>query len=351
MTTIIVGMQDSVLVIESSNTNRYKIREYLKGTHPQSVAFDPRNPNRAYCGTFGNGLWKTDDGGHTWDRIGKDVISSPYVMSVSVSPLLQDRGNNFNKVYVGTEPSALYISKNDGGKSWEKMDALNNLPSSTSWSFPPRPWTHHIRWIEPDANNLDYVFVAIEAGALIQSHDGGRTWIDKVEHGPYDTHTLATHQKAPKRLYSSAGDGYFESFDYGESWIRPTAGLKHHYLYGLAVDSGDPNTVIVSASIGPRKAYYTEDAESFVYRRSNDDCGGEKKKKWNAISKGLPEPNGTTITVLASNPKAAGEFYAANNHGIFISTDSGVSWRGLDIQWPKEYLSQNPWALAIRQDE
>ena len=52
-----------------------------------------------------------------------------------------------------------------------------------------------------------------------------------------------------------------------------------------------------------------------------------------------------------SNAKAAGEFYAVNNHGIFISADSGVSWRRLDIQCPKEYLSQNPWALAIRQDE
>jgi photosystem II stability/assembly factor-like uncharacterized protein len=340
-----VGMQESLLVLESSN--RYKIYEYLKGTNPQSIALDPRNPNRAYCGTFGDGLWKTDDGGQTWNSIGKDLISSPYVTSVSVSPLLEDRGNNFNKVYVGTEPSALYISKNYGGNSWEKMDALNNLPSSISWSFPPRPWTHHVRWIEPDANNFDYVFVAIEAGALVQSHDGGRTWIDRVEHGPCDTHTLATHSMAPKRLYSSAGDGYFESFDYGESWNKPTAGLRHHYLYGLAVDSGDPDTVIVSASIGPGKAYYTEDAESFVYRRSDDD--GEKK--WKAISKGFPEPSGTTITVLASNPTVAGEFYAANNHGIFISTDSGVSWRELDIQWPKEYLTQNPWALAIRQEE
>jgi photosystem II stability/assembly factor-like uncharacterized protein len=341
MKTIMVGMQDSLLVLKS--TNRYKIHESLKGTNPQSIAFDPGNPNCAYCGTFGNGLWKTDDCGQTWNNIGKDAISSPYVMSVSVSPL--NSGNKFNKLYVGTEPSALYISI-DGGESWEKMDALNNLPSSTSWSFPPRPWTHHVRWIEPDANNLDYVFVAIEAGALVQSHDGGRTWIDRVEQGPYDTHTLATHPKAPRRLYSSAGDGYFESFDYGGSWKRPTAGLRHHYLFGLAVDSGDPNTVVVSASIGPGKAYYIEDAESFVYRRSDDD--GEK---WKTISKGIPEPSGTTITVLASNPKAAGEFYASNNHGIFVSNDSGISWRGLNIQWPKEYLSQHAWALAVRQDE
>lgn len=103
--------------------------------------------------------------------------------------------------------------------------------------------------------------------------------------------------------------------------------------------------MIVSASTGPGEAYYTKNAETFVYRRSND------AEKWKAVSKGLPEPSGTTITILASNPKAAGEFYAVNNHGIFVSNDSGVSWRRFDISWPKEYLLQNPWALAVRQDE
>ena len=146
----------------------------------------------------------------------------PYVMSVAVSSLKSD--NKFNKVYAGTEPSAFYTSI-DGGDSWERMNSLDDLPSSKSWSFPPRPWTHHVRWIEPDANNPDYVFAAIEAGALVQSHDGGKTWIDRNRQGPYDTHTLATHSKAPRRLYSSAGDGYYESYDYGETWTRPMEGL------------------------------------------------------------------------------------------------------------------------------
>jgi photosystem II stability/assembly factor-like uncharacterized protein len=336
MTTLMIGMQP-VLVLESTN-NGWKGHESLKGTNPQSVVFDPLNLDRAYCGTFGNGLWKTDDGGQTWSNIGKDVISSPYIMSVAVSSL--NSRNKFNKVYAGTDPSALYIS-NDGGDSWERMEALNELPSSKSWSFPPKPWTHHIRWIEPDANNSDYVFIAIEAGALVQSHDGGKTWIDRVEQGPYDTHTLVTHPKAPKRLYSSAGDGYFESFDYGESWSRPVEGLRYQYIYGLAVDYDDPQIVIVSASMGPGMAYSTENAESFVYRREEDG------KKWKAISNGFPEPTGTTISVLASNPKVSGEFYAVNNHGVFCSADSGISWKRLDIQWPKRYLSQTPWALAV----
>ena len=63
----------------------------MKGTS-QCIVFDPSNPTRAYCGTFGNGLGKTDDGGDTPDIIGKQeedsssIISSTteVVMSVSV---------------------------------------------------------------------------------------------------------------------------------------------------------------------------------------------------------------------------------------------------------------------------
>jgi hypothetical protein len=65
----------------------------------------------------------------------------------------------------------------------------------------------------------------------------------------------------------------------------------------------------------------------------------------------FPKPTGTLISVLAANPRIAGTFYAANNRGIFCSTDSGSSWKMLDgVQWPKEYLSQHPWDLAVIED-
>src|SRR5918999_213086 len=343
MTTILAGMQDSLLVLDSSMAG-WKVHESLMGTHPQSIAFDPINPSTAYCGTFGAGVWKTDDGGQHWDRIGKGFFSSPNVTSVSVSPLEKGKNNGFNVVYAGTEPSEFYRS-DDGGQSWERMISLNNLSSSHSWSFPPRPWTHHVRWIEPDINSPGYVFVAIEAGAIVQSHDGGRTWIEKVKRGPFDTHTLATHRKASKRLYSSAGDGYFESFDYGETWNSPTLGLNHHYLYGIAVDRSSPQTVVVSASTGAWQAHYGEqNTESFLYRRSEDNS------QWEIVSKGLPEPRGTMIAILTSSSKNAGEFYVASNRGIFCSTDSGISWKSLDILWPREFLSQHAWALALEEE-
>src|ERR671915_2456326 len=93
---LIVGMQNSLLVFEPTNGYNKEIHEDLKGTNPQKIAFDPANPSRAYCGTFGDGLWKTDDGGRTWNRIGKNAISSQNVTSISVSPLV--RRNNFNRI-------------------------------------------------------------------------------------------------------------------------------------------------------------------------------------------------------------------------------------------------------------
>ena len=58
----------------------------------------------------------------------------------------------------------------------------------------------------------------------------------------------ATHKNIPGRLYS-AGDGYFESYDYGKTWKRSVAGLGNDdYLFSVAVDSGNPQTVVVSAS-------------------------------------------------------------------------------------------------------
>ena len=133
-----------------------------------------------------------------------------------------------------------------------------------------------------------------------------------------------------------------ESFDYGETWTSPVEGLRHGYLFGIAVDSGNPYVVIVSASNGPSRSYVAENAEKFVYRKDAADSD-----EWKTVMNGLPKPTGSTIMIFASNVKAPGEFYALNNHGLFLSTNSGSTWKKLDTLWPKKYLKQTPWALAI----
>lgn len=332
-------MQNSLLVLRSTKEG-WKVNEHLKQHNVNSLAYDYHISNRAYCGTFDHGLWKTDDNGQTWEKTTFDVPDS-FIMSLSVSRVKKGE-SGFGRLFVGTEPSLIFTSI-DGGHTWEKIDEFINLPSSSTWSFPPRPHTHHVRWIEPDVNEESYIFAAIEAGALIRSVDGGKSWIDRVKDGPYDTHTLRTHKKSPKRLYSAAGDGYFESQDYGNSWRSMNNGLETHtYLAGIAANSNDPQNIIVSAASNAWNAHSRQEPESFLYR-----CSTDKDEKWELVTEGIPNPSGTIISILEPHPNTRDEFYCLNNKGMFCSNDSGISWERLEIPWPKEYYLQHPWAMAV----
>jgi hypothetical protein len=141
------------------------------------------------------------DAGDSWERVGEDVVKDP-VMAVAVSAA--ERSGEHGVVYAGTEPSAVYRSE-DGGETWRELGGMREVPSAPEWSFPPRPETHHVRWISPDPNISGRLFVAIEAGALIQTPDGGETWEDRTPDGPLDTHTLATHKDAPGRTLLGGG--------------------------------------------------------------------------------------------------------------------------------------------------
>lgn len=330
--TLVIALRDTLLVARPGPAG-WTPTERLDGMRPTCLAADPRRPGRIYCGTSDHGLWVSDDTGEGWRDIGAD-ITERRITAVAVAA--RESGNDVGVLYVGTEPSVVYRSE-DGGDHCERMDGLDSLPSASTWSFPPRPETHHVRWIEPDPHRPGRLFVCIEAGALVCSDDGGRTWTDRVPGGPYDTHTLATHPAVAGRLYSAAGDGYFESDDAGASWRPIESGLRHHYLFGVAVDPADPETVVVSAAPSPFVAYNAARAESVVHRKSG---GG-----WEPVHKGLPESKGATVAVLVS--AGPGEFWAANNRGVFRSTDAGRAWQRVPIQWPSAYTRRDVVAFLV----
>ena len=58
----------------------------MRGMSVQCVAVDPLKPERVYCGTFGQGLWRSEDVGATWQRAGGG-IPHPDVRSIAVSTL------------------------------------------------------------------------------------------------------------------------------------------------------------------------------------------------------------------------------------------------------------------------
>lgn len=274
---------------------------------PACLTVDPRVPGRAWCGTEA-GMLRTDDGGASWQRSGLDAES---VTAVAASPAGRD------VIWVGTEPSAVWRSA-DGGATWARADGLLDLPSSSKWSFPPRPATHHVRWIGCHPADAGRLWVAIEAGALVTSPDGGRTWRDRVQGGPYDTHQLAIHPEEPDWLRSAAGDGYFESRDGGATWSSPEEGLEAGYLVSVAIDPGDPEVVVVSAASGPFSAYLAGRADGRIYRR-------EGRGHWERVLAGWPDPPATIAPLLASGA-APGELWAADERGVHRSRDGGRSW-------------------------
>jgi photosystem II stability/assembly factor-like uncharacterized protein len=333
MVTLAIVTPAALLIARTSA--RRRVERHLDNRAPECVAADPHEPARLYCGTSGAGLWRSGDGGRTWEQVGTG-IDHPAITAVAVH--WTAGAGKRGVIYAGTEPTAVFRS-DDGGGSWIELAGLRGLPSAPTWSFPPRPETHHVRWIEADRSAADRVFVAIEAGALVRTFDGGRIWHDRVRGGPYDTHTAATHPLAPGRIYSAAGDGYFQSADAGDSWTSPEDGLKHLYLVGVAVDPGDPDTVIVSASSGPRSAYRPGAAEAYVYRRTAG-------SRWEPAVSGLPEAKGTTVSRLATHPDEPGVVYAANNRGVFRSADAGLTWSAVDFSWPEPGLEEGVDAIA-----
>ena len=335
MTTIYLAMERELLVIQQQ-AQHWAVARELVGTQPQCLAVDPQRPRRLYCGTLDAGMWCSDDGGGEWQQTSTG-LTHPAVMAVAASTA--ERASSYAPVYAGTEPSAVFRS-DDGGSSWHELDGLTSLQSAPTWSFPPRPHTHHVRAIALDPHDGRALFVCIEAGALVRSHDGGQTWEDRVPGGPFDTHTLVLHSRVPGRLYAAAGDGYFESADGGATWARPRGGLRHHYLWSIAVDPDDPGTMVVSASSGPGTAHNAGIADSVIYRRGGSGA-------WQQVTTGLPSSRGMTRSVLAAGSREPGSFYAANNHGIFHSPDGGMSWQRLDITWPEAYRAQCVQALVV----
>lgn len=330
MTTLFVATEGALLIARRGST--WTVEQALKELAPESLAADRRDPRRIYAGTSERGLWRTEDGGQSWDRV-ETGITHDAVTAVAASPAEP------GVVYAGTEPSAVFRSE-DGGTTWRQSPGLRSLPSARSWSFPPKPETHHVRWIEPDPSAAGRVFVAIEAGALVRTPDAGGTWLDRVRGGPIDTHTAATHPLAPGRIYSAAGDGYFESRDAGESWSRPVDGLRQRYLVGIAVHPRDPDVIVVSAAPGPWVAYHPDGAEAYVYRR----VGGAP---FTPAMQGLPDGEGTVASRFATHPDEPDAVYAANNHGVFRSSDGGASWRAVEIPWPAGALAEGVEALLV----
>jgi photosystem II stability/assembly factor-like uncharacterized protein len=281
------------------------------GTGIACLARDPRDPSFLLGGGRGAGIWRSVDAGASWETVD---FPQPDVFSVAVSAA-------DGAVYAGCEPSMLFVSR-DRGESWAELASLREIPSAPTWSFPPRPWTSHVRWIAPSPHDPGLLLVGIELGGVMRSEDGGATWSDHRPGAYTDCHSLAWHPTASGRVYEAAGQGAALSVDGGATWEAADAGRDRHYIWAVAVDPADPDRWLVSASTGPFAAHGRGSAQAAIYRRRGTG-------PWEPLAGGLPQPldampytlafaDGLVVTGLADGT-------------VYESPDAGDSWRRVQL--------------------
>lgn len=277
----------------------------LRGSGAQCLAVDPSSADTVFAGLREHGLRRTRDAGETWEDV---ELPDPAVFSVAVSPA-------GGAIYAGTEPSRLFRS-DDGGDSWRALDALLELPSRPTWSFPPRPWTSHVRWIAPSPHDSELLLVGIELGGLMRSADGGETWVDHPAGAQRDVHSLAWHPHESGRAYEAGGGGTAWSADDGVTWHPADEGRDRHYTWSVVPDPADASVWFVSASTGPFAAHGGRDAQARIYRRSGD-------TPWEEVA----HPGRAMPYALAF--AADGRLFAALSDGTILD---GRDWQPLPLR-------------------
>jgi photosystem II stability/assembly factor-like uncharacterized protein len=260
-----------------------------------TVVVDPGSPSTVYA--LGGSLFKSTDGGATWDMAGG-------VSSVSALVIDPSDSSTLYAVAHGT-----VVKSTDGTQSW----------SSTGF---PRASASALA-IDPQSTSTVY---AASDDAIFKTTDGGTTWSPKTSGLPDSLRvgSLAIDATNPSTIYVTINGGIYKSADGGESWrglvVRQSGGS-----WPVAIDPTNPSTVyavlFTPESPGPG-------GNLFNLSKSTD--GGEN---WSSVSAGIPG----FVTSLAVDPTAA--VYAAYSAGdptgsVVKSTDGGASWSTVNTGLP-----------------
>ena len=224
-----------------------------------------RLPWKVISGGPGSGLYKTTDGGITWNQIHNGLPKEKGKMAIAVSR------SNSEKVYALVESDSnkelggLFVS-NNAGRNWSKI--------SSDHSLIQRAWYYIELFIDPTDEEKVYVLNA----SAQRSIDGGKTWSRITgTHGDY--HDLWINPTNNKNMIIANDGGAAVSYNYGKSWSPQnrmataqfyrinTDNLFPYNIYGgqqdnssvkissLALGSGGINEQNWSASAGGESAF------------------------------------------------------------------------------------------------
>jgi hypothetical protein len=305
-----------------------------------SVGVDTRGdrPRLFVGGTsehWGPAVFHSDDLGRTWDEPPKGSIGFPEDAEASVERVWQIQPASADQpgvVYAGTEPSALWKST-DGGVTFELVRGLWDHPHRKDWGAGFGGQAIHT--VLPHPTDPDRVSVAMSTGGVYQTRDGGATW-EPANHGikakfmsdpdpefGQCVHKLAAHPDVPERMFAQNHHGVYRTDDGGAIWKSIADGLPSDFGFPIVVHPHEPETVYVFPLIADANRI-PPDATCRVFR--SRDAGAT----WEPLTKGLPDvPSYAPVlrdALCVDQGSPAGVYLGTRDGCVYASADAGDTW-------------------------
>ena len=330
----LVGTRKGLFRLEGDDTHReWRIEgPLLDGWGVYHAAVDPRSGviyAAANHFTYGPTLQRSSDGGRTWTRSQRITLPEGSDLLVNALWHIQPgRTDEPERLYLGGDPAVLFRS-DDGGETWEPNRGLLEQPTRGQWLPGAGGLTCHS--IQLDPRDPDRMYVGLTGGGTFRTDDGGATWMPKnkgVEAhflpDPYPevgqcVHKLLIHPTQPERLWQQNHCGVYRSDDAGESWERLDGnGLPSSFGYPIMLDASDPDTAYVIPERS-MEYHYPPDGRLCVYRTR------DRGETWEPLSDGLPEQAWTTVLREASAYDAESLYFGTQSGSVFALTQ-GDRW-------------------------
>jgi photosystem II stability/assembly factor-like uncharacterized protein len=270
----------------------------FRGGRVDAVTGVPGQPYVYYFGGTGGGVFKTTNGGHTWEPITDGQINFGSIGSIAVAP------SDPNVIYVGTGESAIRGNASHGDGVYKSVDA------GKTWTHVGLEDTQQIGQIRIDPTNPDLVYVA----AL--GHMAGPN---------------------PER-------GVFRSKDGGKTWQKVLFKSDNAGAIDLAMDATNPRVLYAAIWQVVRKPWTFESGgpDGGIWKSTD---GGDT---WKELTHNPGMPKGVLgrigVTVSPANPERVWALIEAQDGGVFRSDDAGATWTklnsGNDIKQRAWYYSQ-----------
>jgi Protein kinase domain len=285
-----------------------------------------------YWGTF---LRSSDDFGRTWTNPLEANLKFPADCGTSLNNIWQilPARHDAQLMYCGVEPAALFESR-DAGETWSLVRGLFDHPHRPRWV--PGNGGLALHTILQDPVNPQRMYVAISAGGVYRTDDGGGSWkacnrgirvVNQPEKFPefgQCIHKVVLHPARPERLFLQNHWGLYRSDDGAESWQDIASGVPSDFGFAMVMHPHDADCVYI-LPVESDEFRCTPDERLRVYRTRNAGAS------WEPLTRGLPQ-KGAYETVLRDAMTAdaldpAGIYFGTRSGQVYGSSDDGKTWQ------------------------